>query len=139
MAAVMLASEPGQPPSRSQRMLKIIVVALLALSGAASGAPSDDSDSDRTTLLRIISEGTAAIAAAAACGVDKARIESATAIQTDLIRASALKMRFGDPEVLIRIRDEGFKRIREGVERQGQSAHCDTAIETFEKLFNAPK
>ena len=120
-------------------MLRMIIVALLALSGAASGAHSDDGDSDRTTLLRIISEGTAAIAAAAACGVDKARIESATAIQTDLIRASALKMRFGDPEVLIRIRDEGFKRICEGVERQGQSAHCDTAIETFEKMFSAPK
>ena len=44
MAAVMLASEPCQPPRRSQRMLKIIVVALLALSGAASGAPSDDGE-----------------------------------------------------------------------------------------------
>ena len=119
-------------------MFRMIVVTLLALSGAASGAPADDIDT-RTTLLRIISEGTAAIAAAAACGVEKARTESATAIQTDLIRAAALKIRFGDPEVLIKIRDEGFKRIREGVEREGESAHCDTALETFEKMFSAPK
>ena len=120
-------------------MYRIILAALVGFGVPAAAAPAADSDIERTTLLRIISEGTAAIAAAAACGVDKARIESATAVQTDLIRAAALKMRFGDPEVLIRIRDEGFKRIREGVERQGQSAHCDTAIETFEKMFNAPK
>jgi len=96
MAAVMFATWVW---GESEAMFRMIVVTLLALSGAASGAPADDIDT-RTTLLRIISEGTAAIAAAAACGVEKARTESATAIQTDLIRAAALKIRFGDPEVL---------------------------------------
>jgi hypothetical protein len=109
-------------------------LALFGFSGAASAAPADD-DSERTTLLRIIGEGTAAIAAAAACDVGKDRIERATATQSDLIRASAVRMGYADPEILIKIRDDGLKRIREGVERQGSSAHCDEAIEKFENMF----
>jgi hypothetical protein len=113
----------------------LAAIALLGFSGAASAAPADDSESERTTLLRIISEGTAAIAAAAACAVDKDRIDRATATQSDLIRASAVRMGYADPEILIKIRDEGLKRIREGVESQGSSAHCDTAISKFELMF----
>ena len=113
----------------------LAAIALLGFSGAASAAPADDSESERTTLLRIISEGTAAIAAAAACAVDKDRIDRATAIQSDLIRAAAVKMGYADPERLIKIRDEGFKRIREGVKRQGSSAHCEVAISKFELMF----
>ena len=113
----------------------LAVIALLGFSGVASAAPADDSETERTTLLRIISEGTAAIAAAAACGVEQDRIGRATAIQSDLIRAAAVRMGYADPEILIKIRDEGFKRIREGVERQGSSAHCDTAIAKFELMF----
>jgi hypothetical protein len=85
--------------------------------------------------LRIISEGTAAIAAAAACAVDKGRIDRAIATQCDLIKASAMRMGYAEPDILIKIRDEGLKRIREGVERQGSSAHCDTAIAKFELMF----
>ena len=55
--------------------------------------------------------------------------------QSDLIRAAAVRMGYADPEILIKIRDEGFKRIREGVERQGSSAHCDAAISKFELMF----
>jgi hypothetical protein len=113
----------------------IAAIALLGFSGAALAAPADDDDSERSTLLRIIGEGTAAIAAAAACNVDKARIEGAIATQTRLIRASAVRMGYADPQTLIKIRDEGLQRIREGVERQGSSAHCDTAIENFEQMF----
>jgi hypothetical protein len=113
----------------------LAAIALLGFSGAASAAPADDSESERTTLLRIIGEGTAAIAAAAACNVDKDRIDSATTTQSDLIRAAAVRMGYADPEILIKIRDEGLKRIREGVERQGSSAHCDTAISKFELMF----
>jgi hypothetical protein len=113
----------------------LAAIALLGFSGAASPAPADDSETERTTLLRVISEGTAAIAAAAACDVEKDRIERATATQSDLIRASAARMGFADPEILIKIRDDGLKRIREGVERQGSSAHCDEAIEKFENMF----
>ena len=113
----------------------LAAIALLGFSGAASAAPADDSETERTTLLRIISEGTAAIAAAAACAVDKDRIDRATAIQSDLIRAAAVKMGYADPERLIKIRDEGFKRIREGVKRQGSSAHCEVAISKFELMF----
>ena len=93
----------------------LAAIALLGFSGAASAAPADDSETERTTLLRIISEGTAAIAAAAACAVDKDRIDRATAIQSDLIRAAAVKMGYADPERLIKIRDEGFKRIRKAL------------------------
>ena len=110
----------------------LAAIALLGFSDAALAAPADDSESERTTLLRIIGEGTAAIAAAAACNVDNDR---ATTIQSDLIRAAAIRIGYADPEVLIKIRDEGFKRIREGVERQGSSAHCDTAISKFELMF----
>jgi hypothetical protein len=113
----------------------LATLALLSFSGAAFAAPVPEDDTERTTFLRMISEGTAAIAAAAACDVDKDRIERATAMQTDLIRANAARMGYPDPEALIKIRDEGFKRIREGVERQGSSAHCDTAISTFETMF----
>ena len=113
----------------------LAAIAMLGFSGAAWAAPADDSESERTTLLRIISEGTAAIAAAAACGVGQDRIGRATATQSDLIRASAVRMGYADPEILIKIRDEGFKRLREGVERQGSSAHCDTAIAKFELMF----
>jgi hypothetical protein len=113
----------------------LATIALLGFSGAASAAPVDDTESERTTLLRIISEGTAAIAAAAACAVDKDRIGRAIATQSDLIRASAVRMGYADPDILIKIRDEGLKRIREGVERQGSSAHCDTAISKFELMF----
>jgi hypothetical protein len=113
----------------------LLTTTLLGFSGAVFAAPADDSDAERTTFLRMISEGTAAIAAAAACDVDKDRIERATATQTNLIRASAARMGYPDPEVLIKIRDEGFKKIREGVERQGSSAHCDTAISVFETMF----
>lgn len=113
----------------------LAAIALLGFSGAASAALADDSESERTTLLRIIGEGTAAIAAAAACNVDKDRIDSATTTQSDLIRAAAVRMGYADPEILIKIRDEGLKRIREGVERQGSSAHCDTAIAKFELMF----
>ena len=60
----------------------LAVIALLGFSGAAFAAPADDTE--RTTLLRMISEGTAAIAAAAACDVDKDRIERATATQTEV-------------------------------------------------------
>jgi hypothetical protein len=117
--------------------MRIILAAivLLGFSGAASAALADDSESERTTLLRIIGEGTAAIAAAAACNVDKDRIDSATTTQSDLIRAAAVRMGYADPEILIKIRDEGLKRIREGVERQGSSAQCDTAISKFELMF----
>jgi hypothetical protein len=111
------------------------VIAMLGFIGAASAAPADESESERTTLLRIVSEGTAAIAAAAACAVDKDRIDRAIVTQSDLIRASAARMGYADPEILIKIRDEGLKRIREGVERQGSSAHCDTAIAKFELMF----
>jgi hypothetical protein len=113
----------------------IILSALVGFGVPAAAAPADDSDIERTTLLRIISEGTAAIAAAAACDVEKDRIERATATQSDLIRASAVRMGYADPEILIKIRDEGLKRIREGVERQGSSAHCDEAIGRFESMF----
>jgi hypothetical protein len=113
----------------------LAAIALLGFSGAASAAPADDSESERTTLLRIISEGTAAIAAAAACAVDKGRIDRAIATQSDLIKASAMRMGYAEPDILIKIRDEGLKRIREGVERQGSSAHCDTAIAKFEPCF----
>jgi hypothetical protein len=113
----------------------IAAIVLLGFSGAALAAPADDDDAERSTLLRIIGEGTAAIGAAAACDVDKARIESAVATQTRLIRASAVRMGYADPQTLIKIRDEGLKKIREGVERQGSSAHCDTAIENFERMF----
>ena len=113
----------------------LAAIALLGFSGAASVAPADDSETERTTLLGIIGEGTAAIAAAAACNVDKDRIDRATTIQSDLIRAAAVRIGYADPEGLIKIRDEGFKRIREGVERQGSSAHCDTAIAKFELMF----
>ena len=113
----------------------LAAIALLGFSGAALAAPADDSESERTILLRIIGEGTAAIAAAAACDVEKDRIERATATQSDLIRAAAVRMGYADPEILIKIRDEGLKRIREGVERQGSSAHCDTAISKFELMF----
>ena len=85
----------------------LAAIALLGFSGAASAAPADDSETERTTLLRIISEGTAAIAAAAACAVDKDRIDRATTIQSDLIRAAAVRIGYADPEVLIKIRDEG--------------------------------
>jgi hypothetical protein len=115
----------------------IAAIALFGLSGAALAAPADDNDPDRTVLLGIMGEGTAAIAAAAACGVDKASIERATSTQTELIIAAAVKMGYPEPENLIKIRDEGFKRIREGVERQGSSAHCDEAIEKFEQMFSA--
>ena len=111
----------------------LAAIALLSFSGAAFAAPEDDTE--RTTFLRMISEGTAAIATAAACDVAKDRIERATATQTDLIREIAARIGYPDPEVLIKIRDEGLKRIREGVERQGSSAHCDTAISTFEAMF----
>jgi hypothetical protein len=84
----------------------LAAIAVLGFSGAASAAPADDSEVERTTLLRIIGEGTVAIAAAAA----------------------AVRVGYADPEVLIKIRDEGLKRIRDGVKRQGSSAHCDTAI-----------
>jgi hypothetical protein len=110
----------------------LAAIALLGFSGAASAAPAE---TERATLLRIISEGTAAIAAAAACGVEKDHIDRATATQSDLIRAAAVRIGYADPEVLIKIRDEGFKRIREGAERQGSSAHCDTAISKFELMF----
>jgi hypothetical protein len=113
----------------------IILSALVGFGVPAAAAPADDSDIERTTLLRIISEGTAAIAAAAACDVEKDRIERATATQSDLIRASAVRMGYADPEILLKIRDEGLKRIREGVERQGSSAHCDEAIARFESMF----
>ena len=83
-------------------MHKIIVAALLGFSGPVSAAPADDSDTERTALLRIISEGTAAIAAAAACDVDRNRIDRATATQSNLIRASAVRMGYADPEILIR-------------------------------------
>ena len=88
----------------------LAVIALLGFSGVASAAPADDSETERTTLLRIISEGTAAIAAAAACDVDRNRIDRATATQSNLIRASAVRMGYADPEILIKIRDEGFVR-----------------------------
>jgi hypothetical protein len=114
----------------------LAAVVLLCSSGAASAALADDSESERHTLLRIISEGTAAIAAAAACAVDKDRIDRAIATQSDLIRASARRMGYPYPDMLMKIRDDGLKRIREGVERQGSSAHCDTAIEKFELMFN---
>ena len=117
-------------------MHKIIVAALLGFTGPVSAAPADDSDTERTALLRIISEGTAAIAAAAACDVDRNRIDRATVTQSNLIRASAVRMGYADPEILIKIRDEGLRRIREGVERQGSSAHCDEAITRFESMFN---
>ena len=52
-----------------------------------------------------------------------------------MIRAAAVRIGYADPEVLIKIRDEGFKRIRESVERQGSSAHCETAISKFELMF----
>ena len=113
----------------------LAAIALLGFSGAASVAPADDSETERTTLLGIIGEGTAAIAAAAACNVDKDRIDRATTIQSDLIRAAAVRIGYPDPEGLIKFRDEGFKRIQEGVERQGSSAHCDTAISKFELMF----
>jgi hypothetical protein len=116
-------------------MHRIILAALVGFGVPAAAAPADDSDIERTTLLRIISEGTAAIAAAAACDIEKDRIERATATQSDLIRASAVRMGYADPEILIKIRDEGLKRIREGVERQGSSAHCDEAIARFESMF----
>jgi hypothetical protein len=122
------------------RMLAAIV--LLGFNAAAAAAPADDSDIERTTLLRIISEGTAAIATAAACGIDKDRIDRATATQSDLIRASSARMGYADPEILLKIRDEGLNRIRQGIERQGSSAHCDAAVEKFEKMFRerpAPK
>ena len=113
----------------------LAAIALLGFSDAALAAPADDSKSERTILLRIIGEGTAAIAAAAACDVEKDRIERATATQSELIRAAAVRMGYADPEILIKLRDEGLKRIREGVERQGSSAHCDTAISKFELMF----
>ena len=113
----------------------LAAIAVLGFSGAASAAPADDSEVERTTLLQIIGEGTAAIAAAAACDVEKDRIDRAIATQSDLIRAAAVRMGYADPEVLIKIRDDGLKRIREGVERQGSSAHCDTAISKFELMF----
>ena len=37
----------------------LAAIALLGFSGAASAAPADDSETERATLLRIISEGTA--------------------------------------------------------------------------------
>ena len=80
----------------------LAAIAMLGFSGAASAAPADDSESERTTLLRIISEGTAAIAAAAACGVGQDRIGRATATQSDLIRAAAVRMGYADPEILIK-------------------------------------
>jgi hypothetical protein len=113
----------------------LAAIALLGFSDAALAPPADDSESQRTILLRIIGEGTAAIAAAAACDVEKDRIERATATQSELIRAAAVRMGYADPEILIKLRDEGLKRIREGVERQGSSAHCDTAISKFELMF----
>jgi hypothetical protein len=113
----------------------LAAIAVLGFSGAASAAPADDSEVERSTLLQIIGEGTAAIAAAAACDVEKDRIDRAIATQSDLIRAAAVRMGYADPEVLIKIRDDGLKRIREGVERQGSSAHCDTAISKFELMF----
>jgi hypothetical protein len=113
----------------------LAAIALLGFSDAALAPPADDSESQRTILLRIIGEGTAAIAAAAACDVEKERIERATATQSELIRAAAVRMGYADPEILIKLRDEGLKRIREGVERQGSSAHCDTAISKFELMF----
>jgi hypothetical protein len=108
----------------------------------SASRPADDQDPDRAALLRIMGEGTAAIAAAATCGIDKKRIEQATDTQTQLIRAAAVKMGYPDPETLVRLRDEGLNRIRAGVERQGSSAHCDTAIENFERMSKenpAPK
>jgi|tagenome__1003787_1003787.scaffolds.fasta_scaffold20871347_3 hypothetical protein len=113
----------------------LAAIALLGFSDAALAPPADDSESQRTILLRIIGEGTAAIAAAAACDVEKDRIERSTATQSELIRAAAVRMGYADPEILIKLRDEGLKRIREGVERQGSSAHCDTAISKFELMF----
>ena len=113
----------------------LAAIALLGFSGAASAAPADDSESERSTLLRIIGEGTAAIAAAAACNFDKDRIDRATSTQSDLIRAAAVRIGYADPEILIKIRDEGLKKLREGIERQGSSAHCDTAISKFELMF----
>ena len=113
----------------------LAAIAVLGFSGAASAAPADDSEVERTTLLQIIGEGTAAIAAAAACDVEKDRIDRAIATQSDLIRAAAVRMGYADPEVLIKIRDDGLKRIRESVERQGSSAHCDTAISKFDLMF----
>jgi hypothetical protein len=113
------------------RMLAAIV--LLGFNAAAAAAP----DIERTTLLRIISEGTAAIATAAACGIDKDRIDRATATQSDLIRASSARMGYADPEILLKIRDEGLNRIRQGIERQGSSAHCDAAVECLsENILN---
>ena len=53
----------------------LAAIALLGFSGAASAASADDSETERATLLRIISEGTAAIAAAAACGVEEDHID----------------------------------------------------------------
>src|SRR5256885_14316802 len=106
----------------------LAAIALLGFSGAASAAPADDSETERATLLRIISEGTAAIAAAAACGVEKHHIDRATTTQSDLIRAAAVRIGDADPEVLIKIRDEGFKRIRERVEREGSSAPSGPAF-----------
>ena len=114
----------------------LAAIALLGFSDAALAAPADDSESERTILLRIIGEGTAAIAAAAACDVEKDRIERATATQSELIRAAAVRMGYADPEdpessSATRVLS-GF---REGVERQGSSAHCDTAISKFELMF----
>ena len=84
----------------------LAAIAMLGFSGAASAAPAEDSETERATLLRTISEGTAAIAAAAACGVEQDHIDRATGTQSDLIRAAAVRIGHADPEVLIKIRDE---------------------------------
>jgi hypothetical protein len=108
------------------------IAVIASLSSIAMTFAADDSDQKLFTAL--IGEGTAAVAAAAACNVDNDRILRFTAAQTALIKAMAVSMGHGDPDRLIKIRDDGFKRVREGVERQGSSAHCDVAIQAFESF-----
>jgi hypothetical protein len=112
----------------------LAAIAMLGFSGAASAAPAEDSETERATLLRTISEGTAAIAAAAACGVEQDHIDRATGTQSDLIRAAAVRIGHADPGGTDQT-PRRSKRIREGVERQRSSAHCDTAIAKFELMF----
>jgi hypothetical protein len=108
----------------------LAAIALLGFSDVVFAAPADESDTERTTFLLMISEGTAAIAAAAACDVDKDRIERATATQTNLIKASAAKMGYPDPEVLIKIRDEASREFARGLIVK---AHPLTATRTSQR------
>lgn len=84
-------------------------------------------------MLWLMSDGTAALAAGAACDIDMSRVSWLAKAQEQLIRQGAQSVGNKNPDTLIKIRDDAFRKMKAEID----PSICEGGVQKFELFENA--